>query len=318
MTVYPACLVRCPAKVNLSLRVLGRREDGYHEIRTIFQSIDLEDELELYPADRLSLETGHRSLSTGEDNLVLKAARLLVEAAGPGRFGARMVLRKRIPLGGGLGGGSTDAAGALVGLCRLWSISPSAGELSEMAARLGADVPFFLFGGTAFGSGRGDRLSPLASLEKIPLVLGFPAFGIATHEVYRRYAEKHRTVRKGGIQEPLTPSGGSVTVPALFHKLVENKDFGLMHNDLEDVVLEGWPVLRGFRDALLDAGASGATISGSGSTVFGVFESSASALVAKGDLERRFRDWRVLDATTVPHGVRAEGSEGAEAARRSR
>jgi 4-diphosphocytidyl-2-C-methyl-D-erythritol kinase len=178
-------VVRCPAKVNLGLRIVGRRSDGYHDLETTFQAIELWDTMTLAPAERLELTTDHARLEVGEDNLVVRAARQL----DPER-GAAIHLRKGIPIQGGLGGGSSDAAGALLGLCRLWDVDPGPQALAAAAAELGADVPFFLVGGRALGRGRGDRIEPLADPAALALVLGTPPFGVSTAWAFEAWDER--------------------------------------------------------------------------------------------------------------------------------
>ena len=152
--------LQAPAKINLTLEVLGRRADGYHEVRTVLAAVDIADELELSEADGLALTVEPEGAVPVEDNLVLRAAALLRDAA-PAGAGAAIVLHKRIPVAGGLGGGSSDAAAALLGLRRLWDLDLSDRTLAELAALLGADVPFFLRGGTALAAGRGEQLTVL-------------------------------------------------------------------------------------------------------------------------------------------------------------
>ncbi len=154
-----ALVLKAYAKINLTLEVLGRREDGYHDIVSILQTIDLHDTLTLEPAQDMALECDQSELE-GPDNLVLKAAALLREATGCHQ-GARLKLQKGIPLAAGLGGGSSDAAAALLGLSRLWGLGLSAEKLMPLAAKLGSDVPFFLYGGTAMAQGRGEIVRPL-------------------------------------------------------------------------------------------------------------------------------------------------------------
>ena len=153
-----------PAKVNLTFEALGRRADGYHDVRTVMQAVSIADEVEFAPAAGLSLTIAHGAPAfaapPGEDNLAMRAARLLQREAGATR-GAAILLRKRIPAAAGLGGGSSDAAAALLGLRRLWGLDLDADALRELAARLGSDVPFFVSGGTALAEGRGERLTPL-------------------------------------------------------------------------------------------------------------------------------------------------------------
>ena len=169
--------VRCPAKVNLVLRVLGRRADGYHELDTLFQAVDLWDSLSIRGSERLTLHTDDPKLPVDESNLVLRAALLLRERFGRANLGGRLELGKTIPVRGGLGGGSSDAAAALLLCNRFWGLGVPAETLAELAAELGADVPFFLTGGTARGRGRGDEIEPLTFPGAAPIVLGCPPFG---------------------------------------------------------------------------------------------------------------------------------------------
>jgi len=306
----PPPAVRCPAKINLALHVLGRRPDGYHELDTVFQTIDLWDRLEVRPAEDLSLECNDPALPTDGSNLVLRAAELLLERRVRRRRGAALRLHKSIPAQGGLGGGSSDAAGALRLLAEHWTLDVDDETLAALGAELGADVPFFLVGGTARGLARGDRIQPLAPLSETPLVLGMPPFGISTAEVFRRLSER------------LTLPENLVTVRGPCpHKWLEEKDFGdsgeagkagsqrrwaspEARNDLEPVVFEGWPELKRFRDALLRAGALGAMVSGSGSAVYGLFREPAETAGASVGLQRQFGRWRVLTSRTVRGGVR--------------
>ena len=163
--------IETPAKANLTLEVLGKRDDGYHEITSVMQAISLFDRLTISVADDLSLKTDAPGLGT-QDNLVYRAARLLKDRAGVSQ-GAEIHLCKSIPVAAGLGGGSSDAAAALLGLDRLWGLHLARDDLEELAAQLGSDVPFFLLGGTALAEGRGERVTPLPSPPTSWLVLAF-------------------------------------------------------------------------------------------------------------------------------------------------
>ncbi len=174
------------AKTNLSLRIAGKRPDGFHELDTVFQSIDLTDEIEADGATRIELVCDDPNLPTGPGNLVHRAAVRLASAHGI-RRGARIRLTKRIPVGAGLGGGSSDAAVALVLLARLWEIETSVLSLSAIAGEIGSDVAFFLVGGTARGTGRGEILAPLPDGRERRLVLVVPPFSISTASVYSRW-----------------------------------------------------------------------------------------------------------------------------------
>jgi 4-diphosphocytidyl-2-C-methyl-D-erythritol kinase len=283
----PDLVARCPAKVNLALRVLRRRPDGFHELDTIFQAVDLWDSLEIREGADLVLTCDAPGLPTDESNLVLRAAGLLRERSGVSR-GASLHLRKRIPAQAGLGGGSSDAAGALVLCSRFWGLEASTGALRTLAAEIGSDVPFFLEGGTARGTGRGERIEPLPPVRRLHLLLGFPPFGTSTAEVYRQASIR------------LTLPGDGVSLAILkAHKWPGDNDFAFMVNDLEPVVFEMRPVLREFRDALLQAGAAAAMLSGSGSTVYGVFRGEGEVEDAASRLRAEYEGWRLLPSSTV-------------------
>jgi 4-diphosphocytidyl-2-C-methyl-D-erythritol kinase len=288
-----AVRVICPAKVNLGLRVVGRRPDGYHEIVTIFQAIDLCDVLEGEPAETISLAVSDPSIPADARNLVVAAA-LLVQtrvARARGR-GVRLTLEKAIPTGGGLGGGSSDAAGTLVLLNTLWGLQLDSSELQGLAAELGSDVPFFLAGGTALGTGRGATIRALPPIGDRIVVLGCPPFGMKTPEVYR------------ALGLPLTAVEPDVTVPRLFVKLAEGNDFSLATNDLEAAAFGMRRELAAFRDALSSSGAEVALVSGSGSTVFGLFRAGIDVTGTVDALRGGFPDWTVRVSKTVASGVR--------------
>ncbi len=283
----------CPAKVNLGLHVVGRRGDGYHEIVTIFQAIDLCDVLEGETAEALTLEVFPPSVPAGESNLVVKAARLLQARCEPARsLGARLSLAKAIPVGAGLGGGSSDAAGALVLLNELWALSLDAATLGALAAELGSDVPFFLSGGTALGTGRGTTIEALPPVAERVVILGSPAFELSTPDVYR------------ALGAPLTADRVDVTVPRLFVKFAKGNDFALAINDLEPAAFRLRGELATFRDALLRSGAEVALVSGSGSTVFGLFRTGTDVTEDAQNLREEFPGWTVRVCQTVASGVR--------------
>ena len=285
--------VVCPAKVNLELHVLGRRTDGFHELDTVFQAVDLWDELSIGPSDELVLECDAPGIPIDDRNLVLRAALLLRGRHHAGVPGARFRLRKSIPVQAGLGGGSSNAAAALLLCDRHWGLGMARADLEAAARELGSDVPYFLTGGTARGRGRGDRVDALPFVGEGAVLLGCPPFGIPTSEVF------------GRVSARLTRFGNGVSVPILSaHKWPEDNDFGFLANDLEAVVFEGWPELKVFRDALLEAGARAALLSGSGSTVYGVFPGSAAAARAAKPVRTRFPQWRVIETRFVQGGVR--------------
>jgi 4-diphosphocytidyl-2-C-methyl-D-erythritol kinase len=254
-------VLRASAKVNLALEVLGKRGDGYHEIATVLQAVDLADRLKLETADSLSLHVDDPDLPTDDGNLVMRAARLLQKAAGR-ETGARIGLTKRIPVAAGLGGGSSDAAATLWGLSRLWKLGWPRARLRELAVELGMDVPFFLGPGRAIATGRGERLAALPGGGGYALVLVNPKVPLSTREVYGR-------VPAGWHAEP---SGTERMVEALRTRNAGTVGAALTNN-LERVVEPVMPVIGRMKAALLAAGALGAIMSGSGPTVFGMARS---------------------------------------------
>ncbi len=254
-------VLRTSAKVNLALEVLGKRDDGYHEIATVLQAVDLFDRLEVHPAETLSLRTDDPDLPTDDGNLVMRAARLLQKAAGVER-GARLTLRKRIPVAAGLGGGSSDAAAALTGLNRLWGLRWPRPRLQALAVDLGMDVPFFLGTGRAVARGRGEQLAALPGGGGYALVLVNPRTPLSTREVYGR-------VPVGWHAEP---TGTERVIEALRRRNVSVLAAALTNN-LERVIEPVLPVIGRMKAALLAAGALGAIMSGSGPTVFGLARS---------------------------------------------
>lgn len=216
------------AKINLSLDILGKRSDGYHELESVMQSVTLADELIFRPAAEVSLTVSGPDLPVDENNTVLRAARRLQKAAG-GTRGVEILLRKRIPPGAGLGGGSADAAAVLVVLNRWWGLDLPLPALAEIAAEVGSDVPFCLTGGTALVRGRGERVTPLPPLPAVRILLAKPPVSVATAEVYRRFqaetagrrpeTEKIITAVKNGRIQELTDAWGN---------LLEKVTFGLL------------------------------------------------------------------------------------------
>ena len=254
-------MLRASAKVNLALEVLGKRGDGYHEIATVLQAVDLFDRLTVEAADTLSLRSDDPELPTDEGNLVMRAARLLQKTAGLDR-GARIELQKRIPVAAGLGGGSSDAAATLWGLNRLWGLRWPRARLQELAVELGMDVPFFLGTGRAVARGRGERLQTLPGGGGYALVLVNPREPLSTKEVYGR-------VPAGWHAEP---TGTERVIEALRRRNAVTLAAALTNN-LERVVEPVLPVIARMKAALLAAGALGAIMSGSGPTVFGLARS---------------------------------------------
>lgn len=254
-------MLRTSAKVNLALDVLGKRSDGYHELSTVMQAVDLFDRLTVERAETITLETSDAALPTDDRNLVVRAARLLREASGV-QAGARIVLDKRIPVAAGLGGGSSDAAATLWGLNRLWGLRWRRERLMALAVGLGMDVPFFLGPGRAVGTGRGEVLKPVPTLGGYAMVLVNPGVPLSTQEVYGRVPEGWGAKPEGTkrMLEALRTRNAAKVAAALT-------------NHLERWVEPAMPVIGRMKAALLAAGALGAVMSGSGPTVFGVARS---------------------------------------------
>jgi 4-diphosphocytidyl-2-C-methyl-D-erythritol kinase len=263
--------VRVPAyaKVNLRLDVLGRRADGYHELRTIFQAISLHDVLmlEKMPEPGIDLRiAGNPQLAgePGKDNLVYRALEELGREIGM-QHGVRAALTKRIPVGRGLGGGSSDAAAALVGLLRLTGKRIPAARLLEIASALGADVSFFLHGGRALGIGRGSEIYPLPDAPRREVLV------ISPHEIAVPTKDAYRW-----LSEELT-NGEDPTKLMRFCALCWSPQGGALSNDFEAAVFPRYPRLAAIKRELLQQGAAEASLAGSGSAVFGVYQHPAKA-----------------------------------------
>ena len=263
--------IRVPAfaKVNLRLDVLPRRPDGYHELRTIFQSISLHDTLQLERSRKPGIElnvVGDSILARGpqRENLVWRAAEAFRRHARlPG--GLRITLEKRIPAGRGLGGGSSDAAATLAGLLRLTKGRMAPARLLQIAAELGADVPFFLFGGRALGTNRGDEIYPLPDGRRRSLLVVSPRdIAVNTREAY------------GWLDRRLTKNSDNSKLWS-FCALCWSPQEDRVSNDFETVVFRRHPRLARIRRGLLRGGAAEAALAGSGSAVFGIFQNPAQA-----------------------------------------
>ena len=246
-----------PAKVNLSLTVLGRRPDGYHDLVSLFQPLELADRIVIETTTRPELELAcpDSDLPTGDGNLVHRAATAFYRASGV-RPGHRITVYKNIPTAAGLGGGSSDAAKTLIGLNDLYGRPLSEATLAELALALGADAPFFLSAVPAWAEGVGEKLTE-TKLPKFGFILINPGFAVSTASVFRR------------LGKPLTSAG---TVDSLWPTVRAAKDAKPLVNDLEPVVESLHPVIGRMKRALADAGAEAARMSGSGPTVFGLFD----------------------------------------------
>ncbi len=260
---------RAYAKINWSLDILSTRDDGYHELDMLMQKIELCDELRFQRAKWLSLTINGRQLPVGGKNLVVRAATALCAFMGK-RYGARIVLKKRIPVRAGLGGGSADCAAALVALNKLWNLNLPMNRLVEIGATLGADVPFLMEGGFARVRGVGERMEKLDNPPKIPLVLLMPAEGLSTAQVFAEYDRMN-----------LSPLG--LDLPRLADAL-RAQDYDackiLSGNALEAPSVRLLPDVQTAINRLYDNGAYFARMTGSGSCVFGAFRTAAEAMAA--------------------------------------
>lgn len=259
---------RCPAKINWFLNILHQRGDGYHEISSLMQCITLCDTVTLEPSEGLEVIT--EAQIALEDNLVYKAAKLLKETSGRG--GARITLKKDIPMAAGLGGGSSDAAYTLTGLNRLWGLGLARHELIELGKAVGSDVPFFFGEPAALISGRGEIVSPVRLNKTYTLALVKPQVNVSSAWAY---AQADTSPKK------LTKKGNNDDNIKLFCHALETGDFASLSsahgNDLEPVVAREYPVIEKIKHDLTEKGSVFSAMSGSGSTVFGVFESYEKA-----------------------------------------
>jgi 4-diphosphocytidyl-2-C-methyl-D-erythritol kinase len=255
----PAIFVPAWAKINLTLSVLGKREDGYHALASVMQTISLNDTLRIQLTDdyRVTCAVDVPSLRN-DDNLALRAARLLQEE-GYLTHGAALELRKEIPAQGGLGGGSSDAAAVLIALNRICTLGLSQARLDELAAQLGSDVPFFIHGGTALIEGRGESVTPLPDCEPLWLLIAHPPVSISTAAVFQSVTPAEYGDARGTEIVVEAIRGGS---PLPLERL---------SNTLEPLVMQTWPEVATTRDSLLRAGAPIVRMSGSGPTLFAPF-----------------------------------------------
>jgi 4-diphosphocytidyl-2-C-methyl-D-erythritol kinase len=263
------------AKINWTLEILGKRPDGYHELRTLLQTVDLADTLHFRQGGAGTVLTcDHPDVPLGEENLISRAVSLFREAVGV-QEGLQIEIEKRIPMAGGLGGGSSNAAVTLLALQSLWEISLPPRELFRLASQLGADVPFFLLGGTALGVGRGDEVYPMPELSAPLLLLVNVGLPVPTREVY------------GSLPSELTMPGPISMMPLSFEVAYglegtlrdespgsKKRVARWLYNDLERAVFPRFPRLREVKESLLTCGASGALLSGSGSSLVAIFDNN--------------------------------------------
>ena len=281
--------LRTYSKVNLFLRVVGRRPDGYHEIESIFHGVSLADEIEVTPGPgsdvdvEMTVANGPRNDAPArEDNLAYLASQALVDR-GVVASGVRIEITKHIPIGAGLGGGSGNAAGVLVALNELWKGGLGADALSEVGATVGSDVPYCLAGGTMLASGRGEHLSSLPSPAEMHFVLGMSNEPLFTTDIYARWDELGKDSKVGSAPMTLALGAGDAAEVA-----------GLLHNDLEPAAFSLRPELEELKKVISSAGALGAGMTGSGPTLFGIARDEDHAKDIAAKIGDRFDDVAVV------------------------
>jgi len=266
--------IRAPAKINLNLRVVGKRRDGYHLIDTIMLPVSLYDEIEIrkipLPGKKtrdgmIEVSCDHPLVPGGEKNIVHRAARLIMQQADKQQQ-VQIHIRKRIPVGAGLGGGSADAAATLIGLNRLLKLRLSVAKMEKLALSLGADVPFFIRARPARACGIGERLYPLRGIPRFWLVIVYPGFPVSTAWAFKK------------LPPTLTKPPVNTSIPTSLKRF--DRLAKLLVNDLESVTLKRYPKIRLLKERLLHQGAAGSLMSGSGSSVFGIFSLRREALKA--------------------------------------
>lgn len=275
------------AKINWNLRVLGKRDDGFHELCTVFQTVSLHDNLSFQASAELSLTCDKESIPTDETNLIIKAARIL-----QGKFniksGAKVRLEKNIPAPGGLGGGSSNAAVALLGLKTLWKVDISLDEIVEIGKLLGADVPLFFHGGTLLGTGRGTEIVELDEKNEENLLIVTPSVDISTSEAFQR------------LKAPRLTNFDSKSILKICRNEAEKLDTRQkkLKNDFETSVFEAAPEIKMVKKKLLEHGALSSLLSGSGASVFAVFDKQETRQATIKALETE-QDWRMFAVATI-------------------
>lgn len=275
------------AKINWTLRVAGKRSDGFHELFTVFQTVSLYDTLHFSESDKLELTCSDRSVPTDDRNLILRAANRLKE-----RFdvstGVRIHLEKRIPSPGGLGGGSSNAAVALIGLVRLWGLAVGDREIAGIGMDLGSDVPFFLQGGTAIGTSRGEVVEPIDDLEVREMMIVTPNISVPTPAAFASL--NARTLTTDALESTLTVcrnEAGNI-----------DPRHSVLINDFEASVFAAYPEIKKVKDTLLELGAVNAAMSGSGASVFAIFDKKETRQAAEKALDHE-STWRKFAVSTI-------------------
>jgi len=261
---------KAPAKINLAIDVLRKRPDGFHEVRMIMQSVALYDVISLRPVldGRITVTSNSSAIPTDSNNIVYKTAEYLKQKYNV-KAGAEIYIEKNIPVSAGLAGGSADAAATLKLLDEAWKLKLTKSEMLDIAKKLGSDVPFCMTGGTALAEGLGEKLTPLKPMPECFILLAKPDMDISTKEVYERIDKENITKRPD--------------IDAMI-KAIEKQDLAAISkelcNVLEYVTVKKCPVISEIKEKLIEYGALGSVMSGSGPTVFGIFQDQASAYIA--------------------------------------
>ena len=268
--------VRAYAKINIGLNVLGKRSDGYHDLETVFHEIDCFDEIGLERNEKLAMTADSILVPIDGSNLCLKAATLLQHEKHV-RQGVMIHLKKNIPIGAGLGGGSSDAAAVLCGLNQFWELRLSNNQLRALATQLGADVPFFIDGGTAYATGRGEIIEPFSLPIPFWIAVVTPPVHISTAWAYNHLAPK-RNGKGSGLQAKLA-------------KQISNpqKLTSAIQNDFESLVFQTYPELNRIKEKLNESGAVFSLMSGSGSSIYGFFEGEKTAIDALSSFPKNYQ-----------------------------
>ena len=277
------------AKINWLLRILGKRADGFHEICTVFQMVSLHDNLSFSRCDEIVLTCQDRKIPTDERNLIVKAAFELKQKFNI-KTGAKIHLEKNIPAPGGLGGGSSNAAVALVGLIKLWKIEIDAADLLKIGAKLGSDVPFFFDGGTALGTGRGTDIFPLDDISENHILIVTPNVNVSTGEAF------------AGLNAPRLTNKTPKRILQLCRDEAQRLDLrqSLLVNDFEKTIFKIEPEIERVKQKLLELKAKHALLSGSGASVFAVFDDKKQLQNAWSALKPE-QDWRKFVVKTISH-----------------
>ncbi len=275
------------AKINLFLRILGKREDGFHEISTAFQTVSLHDTLTFEENDELLLTCEDRNIPTDERNLIIRAALILKEKFEV-KKGAKIQLEKKIPSPGGLGGGSSNCAIALLGLAKLWNLKITLSELCEIGQNLGSDVPFFFSGGTALGIGRGAEIISYQDFNQQFLLIVTPRVDVSTAMAFAQINAPRLTIHDSKSILQFCRDEAK----KLFSRQLNPK------NDFETVIFNLQPEIKRVKEKLLEGGARSALMTGSGASVFGIFENEETRQATLKALEIEL-NWRKFAVATV-------------------